>query len=121
MANLYFHNPQSIERSSKRMHVEIAIGASGAPTIQRGLQVSSVVRNSAGSYTVTFPKFNRFLGAHFTRVLATLEFASIQVTAFNAAAGTVTFVTSLAGAAADLTSGTVIYMDVDFKNTAVAN
>lgn len=121
MANNYFHNPQTIERSEKKMHVEIAIGASGAPTIQRGIAVVSVVRNSTGDYTVTFPKFNKFLGAHFTRVLATLEAASIQVTAVNAAAGTVRFVTSIAGSAADLTSGTVVYMDAFFKNTVVAN
>lgn len=121
MSNNVFHNPQTIERSKKQMHVEIAIGAAGAPTILRGIGIVSVTRNSAGDYTIVLPKFNRFLGAHFTRVLATLEAASIQSVAVNASAGTYRFVTTLAGVAADLTSGTVIYLDLDYKNTVVAN
>lgn len=121
MSNNYFHNPQTIERSTKRMHVEIAIGTSGAPTIQRGISIVSVVRNSTGNYTITMPKFNRFLSAHFTRVLAALEAASIQVNSVNAQSGTLTFTTVIAGVAADCSSGTVIYADIDMKNTVVAN
>lgn len=121
MANNYLHNPQTIERKTVTMHVEIAIGASGAPTIQRGISVVSVVLNSTGNYTVTFPKFNRFLNAKFTRILATLEAATIQVLSVNAALGQVTFQTAIAGSAANCSSGTVIYMDVDFKNTVVTN
>lgn len=121
MANLYFHNPQTVERSAKKMHLEVSIGASGAPTLVRGINITSITRNSAGLYTIVLPKFNKFLSAHFTRLLATVESGSVQLTAVNAAAGTVQFMTIIAGAAADLSSGTVLYIDLEYKNTAVLN
>jgi len=121
MSNNLFHNPQTIERSAKKMHLEVIIGAAGAPTLSRGISITSITRNSAGLYTVVLPKFNKFLSAHFTRLLATVEAGSVQLTAVNAQAGTVQFMTIIGGVAADLTSGTVLYIDLEYKNTVVLN
>jgi hypothetical protein len=33
--------------------MKVAIGATGAPTLSRGKGVASIVRNSAGNYTIT--------------------------------------------------------------------
>ena len=121
MSNQVFHNPQTIERASKRLHLEIAIGASGAPTLNRALGVTSITRASAGVYNLVLPKFNRFLGAEFMQFLATVEDSSFQITAVNASAGTLSFMTKVAGVAADLTSGSVLFLDLQYKNTVVAN
>lgn len=121
MSNNIFHNPQSIERSIKKMHLIVAIGAAGAPTITRGISITSITRTGAGLYTVVLPKFNKFMSAHFQQVLATVEDSTFQVTAHSAAAGTFSFMTKIAGVAADLTSGSVIYIDLEYKNTVVAN
>lgn len=120
MSNNLFHNPQSIERSLKHMHLEVAIGVTGAPTLSRGIAVTSITRTGAGLYSIVLPKFNSFVKADFTHVLATVENSSFQVTAVNAAAGTISIMTKVAGIAADLTSGSVLMIDLQYKNTSVS-
>jgi hypothetical protein len=120
MSNNLFHNPQSIERSLKHVHLEVAIAAVGAPTLTRGIGITSITRTGAGLYSIVLPKFNSFVSAHFTHILATAEASSVQVTAVNPAAGTISIMTKVAGIAADLTSGSILMIDLQYKNTSVS-
>lgn len=53
----------SYEKAAVRVFAQVAIGATGAPTLTRGLGVSSVTRTSEGLYRfVLTDKFNRLLG-----------------------------------------------------------
>ena len=54
----------SYEKAPVRVFAQVAIGAAGAPTLTRGLGVSSVSRTSEGLYRVVLTdKFNRLLSA----------------------------------------------------------
>lgn len=66
MANTYFPSQFLFqkERVPVRLYAHVTFGASGAPTLERGLGITSIVRNSAGKYTITLAdNYNRMLGA----------------------------------------------------------
>jgi|ERR1017187_2621960 hypothetical protein len=121
MSNNYFHNPQTIERALKHMHLAVTIGAAGVPTLIRGLGVTSIVRNSAGLYTITLPKFYKFVSANFIEIFATPENFSWQILAVNEKAGTIQFACLTAGVETDMSSGAVLKIDLYYKNTVVKN
>jgi hypothetical protein len=67
MANSYFWGTQSRLREVKMLHAKIAIGATGAPTLdaQASLGIASVARTAAGKYTITLAqKYPYFLNLH---------------------------------------------------------
>lgn len=55
MSHAFRPGPVGLELNPVKLWAVVAIGASGAPTLTRGKGISSVVRNSAGKYTVTTP------------------------------------------------------------------
>lgn len=63
MANRDFKDVQSNYREVKEIHLRVAIGAAGAPTIDSfGASFASIARNSAGDYTITMTeKYSGFL------------------------------------------------------------
>lgn len=67
MANRWFNQFQgTLEKSVVTLFAEIAIGATGAPTLTRGKGVASIVRDSAGTYTLTLQdSYPRLLGWRF--------------------------------------------------------
>ena len=119
MSNGYFHNPQSNERAMKIMHAKISIGAAGAPTLARGQRFVSVSKTATGTLLITLDKFNYFLSANIMLEWATAIDDSYQVLSVNAAAGTITIGTKTAGVLADLPSGSILHLDLLFKNTSV--
>lgn len=87
------------EKAPVRVFAQVAIGATGAPTLIRGLGVSSVTRTSEGTYRfVLNDKFNRLLG-----VDAILQSSSVRG-----------YVTEVAGADVDAASP---YIDVRVVST----
>lgn len=121
MANLYFHNPQTNERSTKKMFAKLTIGAAGAVTLSRGINITSAAKTATGEITITMPKFNTFISAQVSLVAAAAEDFSYQVKSVDAAAGTIVIMTKIAGLAADIASGDVLYVEIGYKNTTVAN
>ena len=121
MANLYFHNPQTNERALKKMLMTLTIGASGAVTLTRGINVVSAAKTATGELTIVMPPFNKFVGANFALVNSTVIDDSYQLKSVNPSTGVVVISTKTAGVAADLPSGAVLYVELMYKNTAVLN
>ena len=121
MANLYFHNPQTNERSLKAMHLKLAIGAAGAVTLSRGINVVSAAKTGVGEITITLPKFASFVGAKCILEAAAAVDDSYQVKSVDSEAGTLVLMTKVAGVAADLASGSILHIELLYKNTSVAN
>lgn len=67
MANRWFNQFQgALEKSVVKLYVEVAIGASGAPTLTRGKGVTSIARSGAGTYTLILQdSYYRLLGFRF--------------------------------------------------------
>ena len=121
MANLYLHNPQTNERALKSMHLKLSIGAAGAVTLDRGINIYSAAKSAVGEITITLPKFASFVGAKcILEALAAVD-DSYQVKSVDAEAGTIVLMTKVAGVAADLAAGSILHIELLYKNTSVAN
>lgn len=119
MANLYFHNPQSNERALKAMHCKLTIGAAGAVTLSRGAGFVSAAKSATGEITITLAKFSSFVSANVILESATSVDNSFQIKSVNPATGVIVIFTKIAGSNADLASGSVLHVDLLFKNTSV--
>jgi len=121
----------SYEKGVIHVYANIAIGASGAPTIVKSKNqgIKSVVRNSAGDYTITFgnsvtgevDKYQRLLFVEGIVLNATAS-AIVQVIplADNSASGTIEVVCSSATAtAADPEDGSTLLLHFVLKNSTV--
>jgi hypothetical protein len=119
----------ALEQGIVDLFANVAIGATGAPTISTSASkgVSSIARNSAGKYTVTLQdKYKSLLGLNIALKLA----AGAPATASSAqpilrsedvgVAKTlvIEFVDST-GAAIELTNGVTILAHVKLKNSSV--
>ena len=94
-------------------HVDI--GASGAPTLSAALSDPgiSIVRDSAGTYTVTVPAVPARCVPHIAVVSATPTIISHAITAWAPSTGTLTFEThNEAAAATDPASGDDIIIQI---------
>lgn len=97
--------------------VIVNIGATGAPTLVGGADWT-IVRNSAGNYSVTFPptvaqatSLTRLKGGIVKSAASTVT--KIVVTAFSETAGTATFVTALTSATAvDPANGDILWLEL---------
>lgn len=99
-------------------HVDI--GASGAPTLSSALSDPniSIVRDGAGTYTVTFPAVPARAFPTIAVVSATPTIISVAITAFAPTTGTLTFEThSEAAVATDPASGDDILIKIDGVST----
>lgn len=118
----------TFEKAVVTIFGDVTIGGTGAPTLvaAKSKGIKSIVRNSAGDYTVTFQdKYNKFLGLAVSSIKATAPAAplmSIKAVSVNAAGGaTVEFVlyTAAAGTAAtDPASGEELLIEASFGNSA---
>lgn len=132
MANRYGYQFQmTLERNVWKVYAKVSFGASGAPTVDTSVSkgVRSVVRDSAGVYTVTFGNpapnaatdtYSAFLSASATFLLAAgLPAApAMNARAFTGSAGTLQIVFSdlETPAATDPASGEVVYLEFTLKN-----
>ena len=125
MANRNFFRKQAMEREVKELYIEASIGASGAPTLSKKLGVASMVRNSAGRYTITLEdKYNALLQITQSRQLAAGAPGAVggMVVRSEDVDGAKTIVIEFvdaAGAAVELVNGTVLRLKMDLKNTSV--
>jgi hypothetical protein len=127
MANVAFPGQiRTIEGSPREVFAEIAIGATGAPTLSRGKGIASVSRTSAGLYVLTLKEvFNRLLffayELKYTAGVSNIYqiYESAADTVASNAGKQVTFTCiNAAGAATDPTNGMVLRIKLTLKNSA---
>ncbi len=123
MAKIYEQFSYSLVKKLVSIFMKVAIGASGAPTLSASDSkgVASIVRNSAGNYTVTFSElYYAFVMASFLQLKSSAEDVTFQVLAVSMSAKTVQFLCKDgAGAAVDPSSGSTLYAEFKFKESSV--
>lgn len=101
---------------------KISLSSSAAVTTIDVPQVASVVKTGTGAYTITLSTpFVHTRALQFTAASAT-QYVGVHVTSdttSNAASPQITIVTTVAGAAADVTSATDIHAILVFKDSGV--
>jgi len=114
---------QALEKEVKSLYLQVAIGSSGAPTLTKGLGSASIARNSAGNYTITLQdKYTRLMSASITQLNSSAEDITIQLLAQSVdSAKTVQFVCKTGATATDPSSGSVLYIRLDLKNSTAGN
>ena len=125
MANKNFNRYQAYEKEIKALYAEVAIGASGAPTLTSGLGITSIARNSAGKYTVTLDsKYTRLMHFSGTVQAAAVEDLVIQQVSsdVNSAKTIVFHCVALdadgAPVATDPSDGADLFLKFELKNTS---
>ena len=131
MANAMFWTTQSRQRELKMVHAKIAIGASGAPTLNAAasLGVASVTRTSAGLYQLTLSnKYTSLIGVEAVILHSSIsQHNKVQIKAEDVdGAKTIDFWTLAATdsstttlAATDPDNGATLYLTFCLKNTSV--
>jgi hypothetical protein len=127
MANRNFnHNKWGLEKGRVELYAELAIGATGAPTVTkaRSQGIKSVVRNTAGNYTVTLTDaYTRLMSVAVSLVVPTgvpSTGTNIQAVVRSSTTNTiiVEFLNS-SGVAAEIVSGVIVQLKIDLKNSTV--
>lgn len=126
MANRYLYQFRgSFEPGIVTIYGKISFGATGAPTLVSGQNrgISTIVRNSAGNYTITLmDSYVRTLGVSHNYLESTAPAApALFMTADNVATlatPTIIVVTNAAGTATDPANGDVMMIRIDLKNSS---
>ena len=131
MANVMFWDTQSRQRELKMVHLKVAIGATGAPTLDAtaSLGVAAIERTSAGLYKITLTdKYNSLVAVHGMQLHASISqhskfqlksetVATTKIINLWALAATNSSTTTLA--ATELDDGCTVYLTFLLKNTSV--
>jgi hypothetical protein len=119
MANRNFNRYQALEKEVKSLFAEVSIGASGAPTIVKGLGIRSISRNSAGDYTLTLSdKYTRLMDMHIMQSASSPQDLIFQLQGEDVdAAKTIEFVCLTAATPTDPSNGSKLYIHIQLKNS----
>lgn len=124
MANRNFNRFQALEKEVKAIYAIVTIAGSGAPTLvaadSKG--VASITRNSAGQYTLVLQdQYNKLMQAQVSIQSATAQDLHAQQVSETVASSTknVVFRTLAVGVATDPSSGSVLRIRLDLKNSSV--
>lgn len=121
MASRSFNRKQSLEKEIKEIYAKVAIGSSGAPTLSTVSTsgVASIVRNSAGNYTLTLQ--DKYISlksvqiSHLASSAQDLQFQLLSETVDSTK--TISFVCQTDATATDPASGTTLLIQINLKNT----
>lgn len=121
MANRNFNRKQALEKEVKEIYADVAIGTTGAPTLTKGLGVTSIARTGAGRYTVTLDdKYTRLMQATVTLLDATSKDLTFQLTAEDVdGAKTVSFACKAVATDTDPSDGDRLLICFNLKNSSV--
>ncbi len=121
MADRSFKRVQALESEVKTLFLDVAIGGTGAPTINYALGTASIVRDSAGVYIITLQdKYNRLLAFNVTQLVAAAEDINFQLEAEAVATSkTIQFRCLTDDVETELSSGSRLLISVDLKNSSV--
>lgn len=119
MASRNFNRTQALEKEVKSLFAKITIGATGAPTLTKGVGIASVARSAAGKYTITLDDtYVRLLHVDVKHLVSTVEDLVWQVTAETVSTTkTVAVAASTGGTFTDPSNGCVLLVRIDLKNT----
>lgn len=121
MANRNFNRFQALEKEVKAIYADVAIGATGAPTLTKGLGVASIVRDSAGTYTITLDdKYTRLMSSSVMQIVTGgAEDLSFQIDAEDVdGAKTIVLISHAAGTETDPSDGSRLLIKFELKNSS---
>ena len=121
MANLTFNRKQSREKEVKELFLDVAIGASGAPTLSRGQGVASISRSGAGVYLITLgDTYQRLMHMDVKQLVASAEDLKFQLVSEDVdGAKTISFRCIAVATETDPSSGSRLLIKIDVKNSSV--
>jgi len=115
---------QALTREVKHLHAKVAIGASGAPTLDSDISVgvASITRDSAGVYILTLDDaYNSLVDFSVMQLAASAEDLTFQIESESvASAKTIQFQCKAAAVETDPSNGSTLLIKVALKNTSVA-
>lgn len=121
MASRNFNRKQALEKEVKEIYAKLTFGASGAVTLTEGYGVASVSKAGTGEYLVTFQ--DAYVSLKFVEGIllkSTGEDIRIQLKEEDVnGAKTLSFYTLTGASATNPSSGAVMYLKFDLKNTDV--
>jgi hypothetical protein len=120
MASRNFSRVQALEKEIKHLYAEVSIGATGAPTLDRGYGITSIERDSAGVYVLTLDdKYPRLMHMHVMMLEATAEDLTFQIESEDVNGDkTIQFQCKAAAVETDPSSGSKLLIKIDLKNTS---
>ena len=121
MANRDFKDVQSNYREVKDVYLKVAIGATGAPTIDTfSGGYASIARNSAGDYTITMVDgYEDLVDAGFRLLSTTNQEMYFQLDAVGfPSARTVGFRCLTGTTPTDPASGSTLYIKLSLRNSS---
>jgi hypothetical protein len=124
MANRSFNRKQSLEKEVKELYCKISIGSSGAPTLVSGSSygMASITRNSAGDYTLVLQ--DNYVSLKFVEAIflsSTAQDIRVQLKSETVSTTKqINFMTLTGASATDPSSGQVLLLKIEVKNTSVA-
>lgn len=121
MANRNFNRKQALEKEVKELYAKLTFGGAGAVTLTEGVGIASVAKSATGDYLVTlqdaYVKILQFEGI---LLKSTAEDIRVQVKAESvASAKTVSFFTLTGASPTNPSSGAIIYLKLELKNSTV--
>lgn len=122
MANRNFNRKQALEKEVKELHADVAVGASGAPTLTKGMGIASITRNSAGLYTMVLQdNYVRLMGMEVMQVAASAQALAFQIAAEDVdGAKTIQFrCMDSSAAATDPSNGSRLLIRLELKNSSI--
>lgn len=121
MANRQFNRKQSLEKEVKELFANVSIGATGACTLNSSPGIASIVRNSAGNYSITlqdiYVSLKMFDCVQLYSSAQDLNFQLISETVGSTKI--LNFVCLTGASETDPTSGSKLLIKIDVKNTSV--
>ena len=126
----YKRDRGTLEQGIVEIYANVAIGAAGAPTmsVKKSKGISSIVRNSAGNYTIALADPYQYLLFLDTMIVlgtgapssGTILNCVVRADGSNSSTPTVQVeFLNASGTAVDLTSGVTVTFDLQFKNSLV--
>ena len=121
MANRNYNRKQALEKEVKELYLDVAIGASGAPTLTRGVGIASITRDSAGVYDITLQDaYMRLMSVQVTQLVAAAEDLNFQLESETVSTTKVIRVRCTTDATeTDPSSGSRLLVQINLKNSSV--
>lgn len=120
MASRSFNRKQSLEREIKEVYCKLTFGSSGAVTLTEGYGVASAEKSDTGDYLITLS--DQYVSLKFVEGIflkSTAEDIRIQLKAEDVdSAKTISILTLTGSSATNPSSGAVLYLKFDLKNTS---
>jgi len=120
MASRNWKRKQALETEVKELYATITIGGTGAPTLTTGYGIASITRTSAGLYVLTLTDYysalKSFSVVHVNSTAEDLKF-QVKTNGISSSSKSITFFTLAVGTATDPTSGDVLLVKIEVKNS----